>query len=212
MYSLSVINKTTNLQQLHWKLKILIINVINQIKANYKYNQSDNFDVVKNNIVDIMKLIVWRMKYILIEIVIFFYLLYFQIEILEGKQNGSILYVYHNYTYCKDNRYDHIYRCTKRKSERCSGIIEKKGECYNLKHRHNHSEERYIIEIYKMKKEMIRLCKETTLSFKVIFDTVCRTNLLAGAHISYSNMKSIFCRERAKSRPKIPNDLRSLHQ
>lgn len=133
-------------------------------------------------------------------------------EIFEGKQNGSILYVYHNYTYCKDNRYDHIYRCTKRKSERCSGIIEKKGECYNLKHRHNHSEERYIIEIYKMEKEMIRLCKETTLSFKVIFDTVCRTNLLAGAHISYSNMKSIFCRERAKSRPKIPNDLRSLHQ
>jgi len=92
-------------------------------------------------------------------------------EIIEGKQNGSQLYVYNNYTYCRDNRYDHIYWYSKRRTEKCSAVLRKEGESYTLKHRHNHSEKQYTVEIHKMKKEMVHLCKETIES-RHIFDTV----------------------------------------
>ncbi|XP_011859288.1 PREDICTED: uncharacterized protein LOC105556787 [Vollenhovia emeryi] len=132
-------------------------------------------------------------------------------EILKGKQNGSLLYVYKNYTYCKDNRYNYIYRCSKRKTEKCSAVLLKEGESYNLKNRHNHSEERHIVEIRTMKKEMLRLCEETTKSSKHIFDTISCNNLRVAPYISYNSMKSILSRHRAKSRPNIPADLHSLH-
>ncbi|XP_036141103.1 uncharacterized protein LOC105840333 isoform X3 [Monomorium pharaonis] len=133
-------------------------------------------------------------------------------EMIEGKQNGSQLFVYKNYSYCMDKRYDHIFRCSKRKTEKCSGVLKKEGESFTLEIPHNHSEELYILEINNMKKEMIQLSKQTTKSFKDIFDTVCRKNLLAASYISYNNIKSILSRERIKSRPKIPNNLYSLHQ
>lgn len=130
-------------------------------------------------------------------------------EIIEGKRNGSQLYVYNNYIYCRDNRYDYTYRCSKRRTEKCSAVLRKEGESYSLKHRHNDCEEQYIAKIHKMKKEMVRLCKETTKSSKHIFDTVSCNNLRVAPYISYNSMKSILSRERAKSRPKIPNDLHS---
>ncbi|XP_011698120.1 PREDICTED: uncharacterized protein LOC105456045 [Wasmannia auropunctata] len=133
-------------------------------------------------------------------------------EIIEGKRNGSQLYVYNNYTYYMDKRYSNIYRCSKRKIEKCSAVIEKEGESYNLKHKHNHSEDQYVVEIHKMKKEMIQLCKETTKSSKHVFDTVSCNNLRVAPYISYSSMKSILSRHKAKSRPDIPNDLHDLHK
>ncbi|XP_036142255.1 uncharacterized protein LOC105831015 [Monomorium pharaonis] len=132
-------------------------------------------------------------------------------EIIEGKRNGSQLYVYNNYTYCMDKRFGNIYRCSKRKKENCPAVIEREGESCNLKHKHNHSEERYIFEIHKMKREMIRLSKETT-SPKSIFDTVSCNNLKVAPYISYNSMKSILSRHRASSRPNIPSDLHSLHK
>ncbi|TGZ37187.1 Uncharacterized protein DBV15_12753, partial [Temnothorax longispinosus] len=131
-------------------------------------------------------------------------------EIITGKQNGSLLYVYNNFTYCMDKRYSNKYRCSKRKNTKCSAVLEKEGESFNLKHGHNHSGERNIVEIYKMKKEMIKLCKETTKSSKHIFDTVSCNNVRVAPYISYNNMKSILSRHRAKSRPNIPDNLRSL--
>lgn len=133
-------------------------------------------------------------------------------EIIEGKQNGSQLYVYNNYTYCMDKRYSNIYRCSKRRSEKCSALLEIQGESYSLKHRHNHSKEQYIVEIHKMKKEMVRLCKETTKSSKHIFDAISCNNLRVAPYISYNSIKSILSRHRAKSRPDIPADLHSLHK
>jgi len=122
------------------------------------------------------------------------------------------LYVYNYYTYCTDKRYNNIYRCSKHKSEKCPAIINKEGDSYSLKHKHNHSKEPYIVEIHKMKKEMIRLSKETTKSIKHIFDTVCSINLGVAPYISYNNMKSILSRHRITSRPDIPNDLHTLHK
>lgn len=68
-------------------------------------------------------------------------------EIIEGKQNGSQLYVYNNYIYYMNKGYNNIYRCSKRKIWKCSAIMEKKRESYNLKCNHNHSEEQNIVEI-----------------------------------------------------------------
>jgi len=136
----------------------------------------------------------------------------FQMEIIEGKRKGSQLYVYNNYIYYADKRYNNIYRCSKRKSEKCPAVLNKEGDSYSLKHKHNHSKEQYIVEIHKMKKEMIRLSKETTKSFKHIFDTVCSTNLRVAPYISYNNMKSILSRHRTTSRPNIPNDLHTLYK
>lgn len=122
------------------------------------------------------------------------------------------MYVYNNYTYCRDNRYDHIYWCSKRRTEKCSAVLEKEGESYTLKHGHNHSEKQYIVEIHKMKKEMVHLCKETTESFRHIFNTVSRNNFRVAPYISYNGIKSILGRYRAKSRSDIPADLHSLHE
>lgn len=132
-------------------------------------------------------------------------------ETIEGKQPGSILYVYNNYTYNMDNRYTYLYRCSKRKTEKCSGLLRKDGESYILERAHNHLDEPYIVQILNMRKEMVRLTLETTKPLKEIFDTVCRSNPTAAAYISYNCMKSILSRQRTKSRPPLPSNLHSLH-
>lgn len=133
-------------------------------------------------------------------------------ETIEGKQPGSILYVYNNYTYNVDNRYTYLYRCSKHKTEKCSGLLRKDGESYILERTHNHLDEPYIVQILNMRKEMVRLTLETTKPLKEIFDTVCRSNPTAAAYISYNCMKSILSRQRTKSRPILPDDLHSLHK
>ena len=65
-----------------------------------------------------------------------------------------------------------------------------KKECFTLQVMHNHPDELYIREIRNMKQEILRMCQETTICFKDIFDTVCRTNLSAAALISYNSMKN----------------------
>ncbi|XP_011689671.1 PREDICTED: uncharacterized protein LOC105451111 [Wasmannia auropunctata] len=120
-------------------------------------------------------------------------------EIIEGKKPGSTLYVYNNYTYNVDHRYSYLYRCSKRKTKKCSGRLRKEGEFYILEHFHNHLEEPYIVQIFNMKKEMVSLTQETTIPLKEIFDTVCRSNPAAAAHVSYNRMRSFLSRQRIKS-------------
>lgn len=110
-----------------------------------------------------------------------------------------------------DNKYDYLYRCSKHKTEKCSGLLRKKRESYILEHTHNHLDEPYIIQVFNMKKKMIRLSQETTKPLKKIFDTVCRINPTAAAYISCNCMKSVLSRQRMKSCPPLPNNLHSLH-
>jgi len=72
-------------------------------------------------------------------------------EIIAGKRKDSFLYVYEGFTYNVDKRYTYIYRCSKRRTLLCSGLLVKMEERYILKAKHNHSNEPYVIDIFKMK-------------------------------------------------------------
>lgn len=51
---------------------------------------------------------------------------------------------------------------------------------------------------------MLQMCKETTITNKEIFDTVCRKNPNAAANISYHAMRNLLSREKIKMRPPLP--------
>lgn len=94
---------------------------------------------------------------------------------IPGKQPGTTVYVYNDYTYNKDSRNNYILRCSTRRSSRCPGtiIIDKNGEIH-LNQEHNHTKTQWKIQHSVMILEMIQLCRETTLPLKEIFDNVCR--------------------------------------
>lgn len=94
---------------------------------------------------------------------------------IPGKHPGTTVYVYNDYTYNKDSRNNHILRCSTRRSSRCPGtiIIDKNGEI-RLNKEHNHTKTQWKIEQSAMISEMLKLCRETSLPLKEIFDSVCR--------------------------------------
>jgi len=55
-----------------------------------------------------------------------------------------------------DKRY--IYRCSKRHSSTCKGILVKENENFILESSHNHPSDPYIIEILNLKNEMTQMC------------------------------------------------------
>lgn len=96
-------------------------------------------------------------------------------EEIPGKQLGTTVYVYNDYTYNKDSRNKHILRCSTRRSSRCPGtiIINKDGEiCLNQDH--NHTKTQWKVQQSAMILEMLQLCRKTSLPLKEIFDSVCR--------------------------------------
>lgn len=92
-----------------------------------------------------------------------------------GKQPGTTVYVYNNYTYNQDCRNKKILRCSTRRSSKCSGTIsiDNDGEIHLIQD-HNHIETQDKVNQFIMKQEMLKLCRETQLSLKEIFDSVCR--------------------------------------
>lgn len=131
-------------------------------------------------------------------------------EIIPGKRKNSYLYVYEGYTYNMDNRYSYIYRCAKRRTIECKGVLFKERENFILENSHNHPSEPHIGDILNLKKEMIQMCKETTTTNKEIFDIVSRKNPKAAAHISYNAMRNVLSKEKFKMRPPLPSSVCDL--
>ncbi|XP_029678513.1 uncharacterized protein LOC115244734 [Formica exsecta] len=125
-------------------------------------------------------------------------------EIISGKRKGSYLYVYEGCTYNIDKRYNYIYRYAKRRITACKGLLIKENEKFIVDCTHNHPSELYISDILNLKKEMLQMCKETTITNKEIFDTVCQKNPNAAANISYHAMRNLLSREKIKMRPPLP--------
>lgn len=92
-----------------------------------------------------------------------------------GKRPGTTIYVYDDYTYNKDCRNTNILRCNTRRSSKCPGTltVDENGEI-KLIQDHNHIKVQWKVEQFNMKKEMLQLCRDTSLPLKEIFDSVCR--------------------------------------
>ncbi|XP_039303207.1 uncharacterized protein LOC120357239 [Solenopsis invicta] len=103
-------------------------------------------------------------------------------EIIKGKREGTIKYIHEGYTYHLDKR-NNIYRCANRRLAKCNACLMKKNDNFIIKHSHNHEENPQLIDIIKMKNDMLDMSKETGLRPKEIFDFVCRSNPLVGSHI-----------------------------
>lgn len=127
-------------------------------------------------------------------------------EVICGKRKDSKLYVYEGYAYNSDKRCPYIYRCAKRRTVFCSGVIEMKEEVI-LRHAHNHPSDPHIIETYNLKKEMIKISRESGATNKEIFDCISRTNPVAAPTISYCSVRSMLLREKLKFRPPLPQTI-----
>ncbi|TGZ46497.1 Uncharacterized protein DBV15_11691, partial [Temnothorax longispinosus] len=131
-------------------------------------------------------------------------------EILPGRQKGTHTYVYDDYLYSKDNRYDNVFRCNSRRTTKCPGNAIVQDNKVTLKE-HNHPKLPFIKAQLEMKEEMLRLSRETNTGLKEIFDSICRRNPDAGQYLSFATIRCSMHREREKSRPSVPNTLESLY-
>jgi len=94
-------------------------------------------------------------------------------EIIRGKREGTMKYIYEGYTYHLDKRCN-TFRCANRKLINCNACLIKKNDNFILKYSHNHEHNPWLTDIIKMKSDMIDMSKETGLRPKEIFDFVCR--------------------------------------
>ena len=96
-------------------------------------------------------------------------------EEILGKKPGTKVFVYNNYTYNKDSRNPNILRCSTRRSSKCSGTlkVDENGKI-SLIQDHTHIPIKWKVKQFLMKQEMLKLCRDTSLSLKEIFDCVCR--------------------------------------
>jgi len=95
-------------------------------------------------------------------------------EVLPGKQKGTYLYVYDDYLYSRDSRYDNVFRCNSRKTTKCPGYIIIQGNNVDTLKDHNHPKLPFIKAKIEIKEEMLKLSRETNTGLKEIFDSVCR--------------------------------------
>ncbi|KYN18196.1 hypothetical protein ALC57_09498 [Trachymyrmex cornetzi] len=96
-------------------------------------------------------------------------------EEICGRKPNTKLYFYDGYTYYKDSRNTNILRCNTRRSSLCSGILKvhNNGQIH-LVQDHNHIKMPCKAKQVIMRQEMLQLCRNSSLSLKEIFDTVCR--------------------------------------
>jgi len=141
---------------------------------------------------------------------IIFYIYSIKMEIISGKKKGTYLYIYEGYTYNIDKRNKYIYHCAKRRIIPCNGSLIKVEERYVLKKKHIHPSEPRVIDIFNLKNEMIHMCKNTTATYKEIFNTISRKNSIVAAKISFPSVRSLLLRERIKLRPLLPSSMSDL--
>jgi len=116
-------------------------------------------------------------------------------EEFPGKKANSRIYVFSGYIYHKDNRYQYIYRCSKRRNFKCQGKFKQEGETYTMIAEHDHPPDVTISEVLKMKKEMKEMCKNKYTSNKKIFDYVSRRYPTAAVSLSYNTVRTPLHRE-----------------
>ncbi|XP_066592929.1 uncharacterized protein [Prorops nasuta] len=132
-----------------------------------------------------------------------------KMEILKGKR-GCNIYAHNDYCYNIDKRDNITYRCNTRASTKCPGAVKFKHGKICLLKEHNHPPSKYVIEISKLKEEMLALCRDTVLTAKEIFDSVCRKYPTEAAYITFPSIKSTLNAERLKNKPKNPTTLAAL--
>ncbi|XP_036143828.1 uncharacterized protein LOC105838291 [Monomorium pharaonis] len=57
---------------------------------------------------------------------------------------------------------------------------------------------------------MLKMCQETLMKPKEIFDTVCRRYPVAAVHVSYSTVRNFLNREQLRQRPETPQTIVEL--
>lgn len=99
-------------------------------------------------------------------------------EEVRGKHNDTVIYIYDGHVYHIDKRCNGVYRCSSRRSLNCNAVLVRNQnethETYTLKTSHNHPSNETTLQEIKMKEEMLRICRETIMKPKDIFDMVCR--------------------------------------
>lgn len=96
-------------------------------------------------------------------------------EMFRGKKEGTQIYMYDDYLYSIDSRYDNVFRCNTRRTTKCPGsCIVHNNNNVEVVREHNHPKTPFMKEQYEMKEEILQLCRETNMALKNIFDSVCR--------------------------------------
>lgn len=96
-------------------------------------------------------------------------------EVIPGRARNSLVYVFQGYTYHRDRRAGgDVYRCSSRSSTHCPGAscIGYDGTVTVFAY-HTHPPEQSVVEKAALKQQMLLMCRETQLSLREIFDTVC---------------------------------------
>lgn len=95
-------------------------------------------------------------------------------EEIKGKSRNSTVYVYEGYTYHIDKRLQGTYRCSTRRSTGCRGLaLISEDDKVTVNSLHDHPPNDVVMRILKLKRNMHRLCQESTEPIKKIFDDVC---------------------------------------
>lgn len=96
-------------------------------------------------------------------------------QVLPGRRQGTHVYVYDDYLYYMDSRYENVFRCNSRRTTKCPGyIVLQENNNVTLLKEHNHPKLPLLKMQMEMKEEMLRLSRETHIGLKEIFDSVCR--------------------------------------
>lgn len=98
-----------------------------------------------------------------------------QMEVLPGRKKDTHIYIYDDYVYHSDNRYDNVFRCNKRRIMKCRGsVMLLDNNNVHVLQEHNHPKSKCVEAQIKMKEEILKLSRDTYIGFKDIFDSVCR--------------------------------------
>lgn len=95
-------------------------------------------------------------------------------QVFPGRKKGSSIYVYDDYTYHMDIRYENVFRCNTRRTTKCRGMVILQDNTVSVVTEHNHPRSPFIKEQIEMKQEMLELSTKTHTGLKEIFDSVCR--------------------------------------
>ncbi|XP_071577753.1 uncharacterized protein [Temnothorax nylanderi] len=132
-------------------------------------------------------------------------------EEFPGERIGTTVFIYDGYVYYKDKRTKGIFRCSSRRSLECYAVLKRNPDdtCI-LKSPHNHPASDTALQQVEMKQEMLRMCRETLMKPKEIFDTVCQRYPVAATKMSYVVMRSLLNREQLRRRPETPQTIVEL--
>ncbi|XP_071634796.1 uncharacterized protein [Temnothorax longispinosus] len=132
-------------------------------------------------------------------------------QVFPGRKKGTSIYVYDDYVYYWDKRYENVFRCNTRRITKCRGWAILQDNTVNVVTEHNHPRSPFMKEQIEMKQEMLERSSKTHTGLKDIFDSVCRSNPDAAEYLSFTSMRCNMRRERTKSQPRVPDTLASLY-